>query len=130
MRPLPGRSVIAEFGDRFDADVAKARLDDAGLESTVLGDPAYSVAPHLVTERVFQLVVRDEIADHARDVLADGRPADREADSLDEAFYQRRFADRPTWVRRSTWLVIAAVAGPPATAATMHLFWIVRGAFP
>ena len=130
MRPLPGRSIVAEYGSRFDADLAKARLGDAGLESTVLGDPAHSIAPHLVTERVFQLVVRDEIADHARSVLTDDLPADTEGDALDAAFHQRRFTDRPTWIRWMTWAVMVAFVGPVAIAALMQLFWLVRGLFP
>lgn len=130
MRPLPGRSVIAEYGTRFDADVGRARLTEAGLESVVLGDPAHSVAPHHVTERGFQLVVRDEIADHARSVLTDDLPNDTEAAALDAAFFQRRFADRPTWVRWSTWAVGLAIIGPTAFAATILVFWVIRGLFP
>lgn len=130
MRPLPGRSVVAEYGTRFDADVGHARLAEAGLESVVLGDPAHSVAPHLVTERGFQLVVRNEIADHARSVLTDDLPADSEAVELDAAFYQHRFADRPVWVRRATWTVGIAVIGPTALTALILLLWIARGVFP
>jgi hypothetical protein len=130
MRPLPGRSVVAEFGSRFDADLAKARLANAGLDSTVLGDPAHSVAPHHVTDRTFQLVVRNEIADHARSVLTDDLPEDSEGDALDAAFHQRRFADRPSWVRWMTYAVIAAFVGPIAIAAFMQLVWIIGGLFP
>lgn len=130
MRPLPGRSVVAEYGSRFDADVGHARLAEAGLESVVLGDPAHAVAPHHVTERMFQLVVRDEIADHARSVLTDDLPEDHEAAALDAALYQQRFGDRPTWVRWSTWAVGFAIIGPTAFAATILFFWIVRGLFP
>ena len=130
MRPLPGRSVVAEYGSRFDADVGRARLTEAGLESVVLGDPAHSVAPHHVTERGFQLVVRDEIADHARTVLTDDLPLDHEAVSLDAAFYQHRFADRPTWIRWSTLTLGLAVIGPLALTATILFFWIVRALFP
>jgi hypothetical protein len=122
--------VIAEYGTRFDADVGRARLTEAGLESVVLGDPAHSVAPHHVTERGFQLVVRDEIADHARSVLTDDLPNDTEAAALDAAFFQRRFADRPTWVRWSTWAVGLAIIGPTAFAATILVFWVIRGLFP
>lgn len=122
--------MVAEYGNRFDADVGHARLTEAGLESVILGDPAHSVAPHLVTERGFQLVVRNEIADHARSVLTDDLPADTEAAALDAAFYQRRFADRPAWIRRTTWTLGIAVIGPTALAAAILFFWIVRGVFP
>ena len=130
MRPLPGRSVIAEYGTRFDADVGHARLAEAGLESVILGDPAHSVAPHHVTERGFKLVVRDEIADHARSVLTDDLPVDHESETLDAAFYHRRFADRPPWIRGATWAVGLAVIGPVAFTATILFFWIARGVFP
>ncbi|GJM38992.1 MAG: hypothetical protein DHS20C19_23590 [Acidimicrobiales bacterium] len=130
MRPLPGRSIVAEFGAQFDADVAKARLAEAGLESVVMGDPAASVAPHHVTERVFQLVVMDEIVDHARSVLFDDRPPDHEAETLDAAFHTHRFADRPLWIRRTTVLLIVTFVGPIAIAAFLHLLWLTRGLFP
>lgn len=130
MRPLPGRSIVAEFGTRFDADLARARLTEAGLESVVMGDPAYAVAPHHMTDRVFQLVVMDEIVDHARSVLSDDLPPDREADELDAAFHQRRFADRPLWIRRTTILLLVTFAGPIALAAFFHVLWLLRGLFP
>ena len=130
MRPLPGRSIVAEFGTRFDADLARARLAEAGLESVVVGDPAHAVAPHHVTERVFQLVVVDEVAEHARSVLTDDLPVDAEADALDAAFHQRRFADRPVWVRRTTILLLITFAGPVALAALFHVLWLLRGLFP
>ena len=122
--------MIAEFGTRFDADLAKARLGQAGIESVVMGDPAYAIAPHHVTERVFRIVVRDEIADHARRILTGGVPADAEADALDAAFHQCRFADRPTWIRWATITLVITFVGPIAATATFHFFWIVRGLFP
>lgn len=130
MRPLPGRSAVAEYGTRFDADVARARLDEAGLESVVIGDPAHSVAPHLVTERGFWLVVRDEVADHARRVLTGDLPPDPQAAELDAAFYQRRFVDRPAWVRGATWTLCCTVIGPVAFTTLVLLVWLVRSLFP
>ena len=130
MRPLPGRSVVAEYGTRFDADVGRARLDEAGLESVVIGDPAHAVAPHLVTEHGFWLVVRDEVADHARQVLTGDLPPDPEAAALDAAFYQRRFRDRPPWIRGATWTLGVAVIGPVALTTAVLFVWLVRGLFP
>lgn len=130
MRPLPGRSIVAEYGSRFDADLGRARLAEAGLESVVMGDPAHHVAPHHMTDRVFQLVVMDEIVDHARSILTDDRPADTEADELDAAFHQRRFADRPLWIRRTTVLLLITFIGPVALAALFQLLWLLRGLFP
>lgn len=130
MRPLPGRSVVAEYGSRFDADIGHARLAEAGLESVVIGDPAHSVAPHLVTEPMFHLVVLDEMIDHARSILTDDLPPDDEAEELDAAFYQRRFADRPPWVRHTTWAVGLAVIGPFAVTTAILLVWITRALYP
>ena len=121
---------MAEFGSRFDADLARARLWEAGLEAAVLGDPAHGVAPHHVTERVFSLVVRDEVVEHAREVLGGDVPPNAEAEALDRQFHQRRFADRPPWVRWMTWALIAAFVGPVAIAALLQLVWILRGLFP
>jgi hypothetical protein len=130
VHPLPGRSVVAEYGSRFDADVGHARLAEAGLESVVIGDPAHAVAPHHVTEPGFRLVVRDEIADHARSVLTDDLPPDPEAAALDAAFHHRRFADRPAWIRGATWAVGAAVIGPVVVTAAIVVVWMLRGLFP
>lgn len=130
MRPLPGRSVVGEYYSRFDADLARAVLTEAGLEAAILGDPAHAVAPHLVTERVFQLVVRDEIAEHAIDVLADQAPEDPEADALDARFHQRRFRDRPTWMRWMSIALMTSLVGPIALAALLQLGWLTRGLFP
>ena len=127
---MPGRSVVAEFGTKFDADLAHARLTEAGLESMVLGDPAHSIAPHLVTDRVFQLVVRDEIADHAREVLSDGLPPDVEADELDQVFHHRRFADRPAWIRWMTWAAAAAFVAPVALTAFLEVVFLADRLFP
>ena len=115
---------------RLEIADARARLAEAGLESVVMGDPAHSVAPHHVTERVFQLVVMDEVAAQARSVLTDDVPADAEADALDEAYHQRRFADRPVWVRRTTVLLLVTFVGPIAVAAFFHVLWLLRGLFP
>lgn len=130
MRPLPGRSIVAEYGSRFDADLGRARLAEAGLEAVVMGDPAHQVAPHHVTERVFQLVVMDEVAAHARRVLDGDVPPDPEGDALDAAYHQRRFTDRPVWIRRTTVLLLITFAGPPLLASVLHVLWLLRGLFP
>ncbi len=130
MRPLPGMSVVGEYTSRFAADVAAARLLESGFESTVLGDPSYNIAPHHVVERLFQLVVRDEVADHATEVLTDGRAPDHQADELDAHFHQRRFADRPPWVRWATWALVVAFPGTILLSAVMLVVVLVVRAFP
>jgi hypothetical protein len=79
---------------------------------------------------MFHLVVRDEVAEHARSILAGDRGPDPEADALDQLFHRHRFADRPAWVRWATWILLVAVAGPVALAGLLQLFWILRGLFP
>jgi hypothetical protein len=116
--------VVAEYGSRFDADLAVARLEGYGLEASVLADPAAGVAPHHVTDPVFAVVVREEVEDDARTVLADG--TDPESLALDADYFSTRFADRPRWVRRTTWLVLAALAGPPLMAAC-YFAWRAAG---
>lgn len=129
VRPLPGMVPIAEYASRWEANVAAARLKEAGFEAAVLVDPATEVAPHHVTDRLAVLVVRTEAADPAAELLGLER-ADTEAENLDAAFHQRRFADRPAWVRYLTWTLIIAIPGPIAIAGLLLLLTLLRGMFP
>ena len=129
VRPLPGMVPIAEYPNRWEANVAAARLQEAGFEATVLVDPATEVAPHHITHRVAVLVVRAEVADPAAEVLGLERP-DTEAEHLDAAFHQRRFSDRPAWVRYLTWTLVIAIPGPLAIAGLVLLWATLRSIFP
>ena len=120
---------IAEYATRWEANVALARLKEAGYEAAVIVDPATDVAPHHVTERLAVLVVRTEVADPAAEVLGLER-TDIEAEYLDAAFHQRRFADRPAWVRYLTWALIIAVPGPIAIAGLLLLWTLLSSMFP
>ena len=120
---------IAEYPSRWDADVAAARLRDEGYEAAVLVDPATGVAPHHITYRPAVLVVRDEFADLAAEVLGLERP-DTEAERLDAAFHQRRFADRPAWVRCLTWIVFIAIPGPFIVVGLWLTWTALRSVFP
>ena len=120
---------IAEYSTRWEANVALARLKEAGYEAAVIVDPATDVAPHHVTERLAVLVVRTEVADPAAEVLGLER-ADIEAEYLDAAFHQRRFADRPAWVRYLTWALIIAIPGPIAIAGLLLLWTLLSSMFP
>ncbi len=129
MRPLPGMVPIAEYASHWEANVAAARLTEAGYEAAVLVDPATDVAPHHVTNRLAVLVVRTEVADPAAELLGLER-ADVEAEQLDAAFHQRRFADRPAWVRYLTWALIIAIPGPIAIAGLVLLWTVLSSLFP
>lgn len=126
--PLPGRATVAEYGSKFDADLAVAVLEDHGIEARVLSDPAATVAPHLMTDRVFRVVVRTEVLEVATEIIESTR--DDEAEQLDAVFHHRSFRDRPVWVRRTTIVTFVAVAGP-AIAVAAVLFWkLVTGIGP
>ena len=129
MRPLSGMVSIAEYATRWEANVAAARLREAGYEAVVLVDPATEVAPHHVTYRPAVLVVRSEVADLAVDVLGLERP-DGEVDHLDAAFHQRRFADRPAWIRYLTWTLVIAIPVPVAISGLIVLWMVLRSVFP
>jgi len=125
---MPGMAVVGEFTSRFDADVAAARLAESGLESAVLGDPSYSVAPHHVVERMFRLVVRDEVAGLAGEILT--VDTDDESEALDAMFHQHRFADRPRWVRWATVAVLIGVAGPLLASVVLQALYLLLLLFP
>ena len=120
---------IAEYANRWEANVAAARLQEAGFEAIVLVDPATEVAPHHITHRGAVLVVRAEVADTAAEVLGLERP-DVEAESLDAAFHQRRFADRPAWVRYLTWTLVIAIPVPIAISGLLLLWTTLGSIFP
>lgn len=126
MTELPGTVVVGVYGTRFAADTAGARLAEAGYQSAVLSDPAAGIAPHLVTAHGFRVVVAADAAESARRVFEN----DREAEELDSWFYERRFADRPTWIRAVTWILIAAIPVPLAVAALGLAAYAIAGAFP
>lgn len=130
MEPLSGMSVIGEFASKFDADLAVAMLGDAGLEGLVLGDPAHSIAPHHVTDRIFRVVVREEVAEDARELLGHGIEPDKEIQALEAAYHHRRFADRPTWVRWAAWAVFWAIPGTFIVAGALILYRLTEGLFP
>ncbi len=130
MQPLPGMSVVGEYPSRLGADLATALLLEAGYESTVLGDAAYSIAPHHMVERSFRVAVRTEVADIAVSLLTDDRPPDTEAEELDSIIHMHRFADRPKWIRWSTIVLLTAFAGPTILVAAWLTLDAIQGLFP
>ncbi len=123
-------SIVGEFDSKFDADLAVAMLTDAGLEGAVMADPAHSVAPHLVTDPGFRVIVREEVAEDARELLSHGVEPDKEIQALETAYFYRRFADRPSWFRWAGWAVFWGIPGTFLVAITLIAYALLQGLFP
>jgi hypothetical protein len=62
--------VIRSYGSRPEADLAKGALEDAGIKAMIQADTAGGMREHLAWSGAgFQLLVREEDATAARDVL-------------------------------------------------------------
>jgi hypothetical protein len=61
--------VVRTFSDRIEADLAHSALEAAGIDSMVSGDDAGGVQPGLWTGEGVALLVRDEDATTAREIL-------------------------------------------------------------
>ena len=120
---------VAEFPSRWEAQIALARLGQAGIPAAMVGDPADQVAPHHVTERMVIVVVGADVVAAARHILAvDG--ADEWTERMDGVFHERRFSDRPPWVRYATWALILAIPGPFAVVILYFVLRVTTGLFP
>jgi hypothetical protein len=123
-------SVVAEYGTRFEADVAVACLTDHGIESRVRSDPAHAIAPHLVTMRGFRLEVHRDDVDLARCALGLDIPADLEAERLDREFFHVPFTQRPRWIRWLAVVGVVAVAGPAVVSAVLLVIFALTRLAP
>ncbi len=131
MSLMPGMRVVGIFPRRFDADLAVARLESAGIEGVILSDTNPETGNLSLGARGYRVAVRYEIAEDASTVLSGEDPATTaEIDELDALYHARRFQDRPTWVRWSTIAVLAAMGGPVLLALMFQLEWLVDGVFP
>jgi len=65
----PDLVVVRTFSDRIEADLAQSALEAAGIESMVRGDDAGGIQPGLWTSNGVDLLVREEDATNARDIL-------------------------------------------------------------
>jgi hypothetical protein len=117
-----GGVIVAEFGTRFEADVAMACLADHGIESQMRADPAHAIAPHLVTMRGFRVEVHADDVELARDALGLDVPADPVAAELDRAYFRVPFSERPRWIR---WLAVAAIAGVVGVPAITAILLVI-----
>ncbi|MEM9465405.1 MAG: hypothetical protein AAGA90_08515 [Actinomycetota bacterium] len=131
MSLMPGMRVVGIFPRRFDADLAVARLESAGIEAVILSDTNPETGNLSLGARGYRIAVRDEIAEDASTVLLGEDPsATAEVDELDAIYHSRRFRDRPTWIRWGTIAVLAAMAGPVLLALLLQVEWLVDGVFP
>lgn len=72
---------VAEFNESVEAEMAKMRLESAGLEVFLSGENARYMEPGLGP---LQLQVKAEDAEDARAILADpGEPTDEEIDAAE-----------------------------------------------
>jgi hypothetical protein len=61
--------VVRTFNDRIEAELAQSALEAAGIESMVRGDDAGGVQPGLWTGEGVDVLVREEDATNAREIL-------------------------------------------------------------
>jgi hypothetical protein len=122
--PGPAAEIVAEYGTRFEADVAVACLTDHGIEALVRADPAHSVAPHLVTMPGFRVEVHRDDIEMARAALGLDVPRDVEAERLDREFFHIPFEHRPRWIR---WLAVTGIVAIVAPAAICAVALVVIG---
>ena len=131
MSLMPGMRVVGIFPRRFDADLAVARLESAGIEAVILSDTNPETGNLPLGAKGYRIAVRDEIAGDASTVLTGEDPAaTAEIDELDAMYHSRRFQDRPKWIRWGTIAVLAAMGGPVVLALLFQLEWLVDSIFP
>jgi hypothetical protein len=123
--PSSPTTVIAEYGTRFEADVAIACLSDHGIESRVRSDPAYSVAPHLVSDPGFRVEVYTANLDEALVALGLDTPPDPVAEQLDRDYFFVGFGQRPRWIRVLALTGIVAIAAPVVVTAAVLLVKLI-----
>ena len=64
--PLRGLVAIAEYGSKLEVDLAVAALVESGFRATASYDPAAnSPASYFASDRIFELLVREEDAEDA-----------------------------------------------------------------
>jgi len=61
--------VLRTYSNRFEADVAKSALDAANIESLIRADDVGGTRPHLWMSAGVELLVREEDAASASEIL-------------------------------------------------------------
>ena len=73
--------VVQSYGSRPEADLAKGALEDAGIRAMIQADTAGGMREHLAWSGAgFRVLVREEDATVARDVLTPSVQSDESAD--------------------------------------------------
>ena len=74
--------VVQSYGSRPEADLAKGALEDAGIQAMVQADTAGGMREHLAWSGAgFKILVREEDAPMARDVLIPPREGDENSET-------------------------------------------------
>jgi hypothetical protein len=74
--------VVQSYGSRTEADLAKGALEDSGIPAMVQADTAGGMREHLAWSGAgFKILVREEDATAARDVLTPPAEGDKSPDS-------------------------------------------------
>ena len=74
--------VVRSYGSRPEADLAKGALEDADIQTMIKADTAGGMREHLAWSGAgFQILVREEDATLARDVLAPSAEGDQILDA-------------------------------------------------
>jgi hypothetical protein len=90
--------VVQSFSSRAEADLAKGALEDACIQAMIQADTAGGMREHLAWSGAgFRILVREEEATMARDVLTPPAEADESPNSGDQTD-----RDAPTPWRRFT----------------------------
>jgi Putative prokaryotic signal transducing protein len=74
--------VVQSFGSQFEAELAKGVLEEAGIQAIIQGDTAGRMREHLAWSGAgFKILVREDDAARARDVLASPVESDKNPDA-------------------------------------------------
>jgi hypothetical protein len=74
--------VVQTYGSRPEADLAKGALEDAGIRAMIQADTAGGMREHLAWSGAgFRVLVREEDATVARDVLTPSVQSDESTDA-------------------------------------------------
>jgi len=77
--------VVQSCGSRIEAELAKGALEDAGIQAIIQADTAGEMREHLAWSGAgFKILVREEDATVARDVLASAAEGDQGPDADSE----------------------------------------------